>query len=148
LRYTVIIFLLVSNLSNGQSIGFFTQYRPLADSLSKVYNIPTCVILGVSYLESGGGVSTVAKRLNNHFGIVGNCNFEVSKYKSRYRYYSKPEYSYVAFCELVSRKKFYPLLKGSSDEKKWVRSIASTGYAADANKWTAAVMRIINTKCH
>ena len=142
------MFLFLSPLSYSQGVSFFKDYKPLADSLSKIYGIPSCVILGVSYLESGGGTSTIAKRLNNHFGIVGNCNFEVSQYKSRYRYFKKREDSYIAFCELVSRKKFYAQLKGSFEEQVWVRNIAATGYAADANKWTAAVMRIINTKCH
>jgi Bax protein len=148
LKYTLILFFFTTQIALAQGVGFFTNYRPLADSLSKIYGIPSCVILGVSYLESGGGVSTIAKRLNNHFGMVGNCNYEVSKYKSSYRYFKRPEDSYIAFCELVKRKKFYPQLKGTFDEQKWVRSIALTGYAADANKWTAAVMRIINSKCH
>ena len=68
-------------------LSYFDKYRLLADSLSKQYEIPTCVILSVAYLESGGGTSVIAKKLHNHFGIVGDCNYSISKLKSRYKYY-------------------------------------------------------------
>jgi len=128
---------------NAQQSSYFTKYRTLADSLECAYGIPADVMLAVAYIESGGGTSKVAKNLNNHSGIVGSCNYEVSKYKSRYKYFTSIENSYQGFCKLVASKKFYAGLKGTTNKDKWVRSIAATGYAADANLWSNTVIGII-----
>jgi flagellum-specific peptidoglycan hydrolase FlgJ len=37
---------------------YFKKYQKIADSLGKEYKIPSCLILGVGYLESGGGKSS------------------------------------------------------------------------------------------
>ena len=131
----------------GQTQPYFNKYKPLADSLSKVYHVPSCVILSVAYIESGGGTSSVAKNLHNHFGIVGNCQYNVSHYQSRYRYYPSIEDSFVGFCILVASKKFYPSMLNSTDAKLWLRKIAATGYAADANSWTEKVYGILVKYC-
>ncbi|HBW86553.1 MAG TPA: muramidase [Crocinitomicaceae bacterium] len=148
-KLTVVLFFsLYSYYCSSQSgTTYFAQYRNLADSLSTAYGIPACVILGVAYLESGGGTSVVAKKLNNHFGIVGNCNYAVSRHKSRYRYYSSIKDSYIGFCKLVASKKMYAQMKGSPDCKLWLKKIAATGYAADANRWTTHVNSTIKKYC-
>lgn len=133
--------------STQNSSSYFTKYRKLADSLSKTYGIPACVILGVAYHESGGGTSVVAKKLHNHFGIKGDCNYAVSHHKSSYRYYPTVEDSYIGFCKLVANKKMYAQMKGSTDCKLWLKKIAATGYAADASKWSGHVNSIIRRYC-
>lgn len=135
--------LIISLLSNAQGTAYFTKYRNFAEDLACHYGIPADVMLAVAYIESGGGTSKVAQNLNNHFGIVGSCNYNVSKYKSRYKYFKSIEHSYVGFCDLVASKKFYLGLKGSNNTDKWVRSIAATGYAADANLWSNTVIGMI-----
>lgn len=142
--------LVCSNLdvhAQATKSNYFETYRSFVDSLSKVYEIPSCVILSVAYLESGGGTSTVAKKLNNHFGIVGDCKFEISKHQSKYKYYSNIQDSYIGFCNLVKNRKFYESIKGTEDEKVWFRKIASTGYAADATKWANACIKICENNC-
>jgi Bax protein len=141
------IALLMPSLGLSQSKTYFQDHRHLADSLSAVYKIPSCVILAVAYVESGGGVSNVAKKLNNHFGMAGNCQFETSGYRSKYKYFPTARASYVGFCELIKSKRFYPELVGSVDEKKWLTSIASTGYAADPVKWSGSVYNVISERC-
>lgn len=139
------IFLLfgLSNKSFSQS-NYFVKYRPLVDSLSNAYKIPSSVILAVAYLESGGGTSVVGRRLNNHFGLKGRVpGGDTVNVKSSYKYFPTATDSYIYFCELVARKKFYPSLKGSKDYKKWVVSIANTGYAASATVWSKHVLGII-----
>ncbi|MBM3455594.1 MAG: muramidase [Bacteroidetes bacterium] len=130
---------------NGTS--YFTKYRKLADSLSDTYGIPSCVILGVAFHESAGGTSILAKKLNNHFGIKGNCNYAVSHHRSSYKYYPTIKESYIAFCELVANKKLYPQMKGSSNYKLWLKKIAATGYAANAGRWSAHVNTAIRKYC-
>jgi len=125
---------------------FFEDFRPLADSLGKAYNLPPCLILGIAYQESGGGISIVAKKLNNHFGIVGDCRYDVSKHQSKYRYYPKAIDSYVAFCKLVESKKFYSSMKGNNDVDLWLKKLAAAGYAHNP-QWPVAVSRIIKKYC-
>jgi len=142
------VFALTLTSSAKKNVSYFDKYRELANGLSAQYDIPACVMLSVGYLESGAGTSVVAKKLNNHFGIVGDCKPAISKHKSKYKYYASVSDSYVGFCKLVSSKKFYSSMKGSKDEKLWFKKIAATGYAADATKWANANIRICQNYCH
>jgi len=142
-KVIALMMLLLTLQVNAQGTVYFSKYRSYAEDLACHYGIPADVMLAVAYIESGGGTSKVALNLNNHFGIVGSCNYDVSKYKSRYKYFESIEHSYVGFCDLVASKKFYPGLKGSTNTEKWVRSIAATGYAADANRWSTTVIGMI-----
>ena len=149
-RWTMLrIFLLTTLLlcmvcsAAAQLPSYFKNFKPLADSLSSIYHIPSSVILAVAYIESGGGTSGVAKNLNNHFGIVGDCQYTLTHYKSRYRYFPSIRDSYLGFCNLIASKKFYPTMLSSNDPKLWLRKIAATGYAADANQWTETVYGVI-----
>jgi Bax protein len=141
------VFICLCFVLNAQNKNYFNDFKDLAKEMEEKYQIPSCVILAVGYIESGGGTSKVGKMLNNHFGIVGPSQPAISGYKSRYRYYPTVKDSFIGFCELVAKKKFYNNLKGSDDKSKWVKSIAATGYAADANKWSNAVIGLINKKC-
>lgn len=115
---------------------YVKKYRPLADSLAAVYEVPAAVILGVAIVESGSGTSRNARLLNNHFGIVGKNNLLKTKgIKSRYKQYSKIADSYVNFCQLLSRRKFYSSLKGNKDYRVWVDAISKTGYSEMPEEW-------------
>jgi len=128
---------------------YFNKYRLLADSLEKEFQIPSCLILGVGFVESGGGTSKVAKNLNNHFGIVGkNPLNDSGKFKSRYKYYPSVTESFVGFCRLISSKKYYAELKGEQNIEKWAIKIASNGYAKDAVHWTAHLLKVSKSQCH
>ena len=125
--------------------NYFKDYRQLADSLSIVYQIPSSVILAIAYQESGVGTSVVSRRLNNHFGLKGRLpGGDTVSVKSSYRYFANPSDSYIYFCNLVARKKFYPSLIGNKDYKKWVIAISHTGYAANSKIWTNHILGIID----
>jgi len=115
---------------------YVKKYKPLADSLAAVYELPAAVILGVAIVESGSGTSRNAKLLNNHFGIVGKNNLLKTKgIKSRYKQYGKVADSYLDFCGLLSRRKFYSSLKGNKDYRVWVDAISKTGYSEMPEEW-------------
>ncbi|PZR29590.1 MAG: muramidase [Citrobacter freundii] len=125
---------------------YVKKYRHIADSLASIYDVPAAVILGVAIVESGGGNSRNAKLLNNHFGIVGKNNLLKTKHiKSRYKQYSSVAASYEDFCKLLSRRKFYPTLKGNKDYRLWVDAISKTGYSEAPAEWkkriTAAIRK-------
>jgi flagellum-specific peptidoglycan hydrolase FlgJ len=149
---------LIRTVVIGQILGFsfaygqqkpmyFDTYRALADSLSLVYQIPSCLMLAVAYHESGGGVSVVAKKLNNHFGIVGDCRYDITNHQSKYRYYPTITDAYIGFCKLVVSKKFYESMKGNTDENLWLKKLGATGYASNPN-WPTAVYKVVTNSCH
>jgi flagellum-specific peptidoglycan hydrolase FlgJ len=142
-----ILFLFVLNISRAQNVNYFKDYNSLAKKMEQQYKIPACVILAVGYIESGGGTSKVGTKLNNHFGIVGSSKPAISGYKSRYKYFPSVEDSFIGFCELIASKKYYEKLKGTDDQTRWIKSIASGGYAADANHWAKTLNGIIKKYC-
>lgn len=123
---------------------YVKKYRHLADSLSKEYEIPAAIILGVAIMESGSGTSRNAKLLNNHFGITGKNNLLKTKgIKSRYKQYQNVADSYIDFCKLISRRRFYATLKGNTDYRLWVEAIAKTGYSEVPVEWKKRVIAVI-----
>ena len=143
----ILIGLLLQSATFSQS-KYVKKYRPIADSLSMIYGIPSEVILGVAIIESSSGTSKNCKLLNNHFGITGKNNlWETKKIKTRYKQYPTSEASYADFCKLVSKRKFYPKLKGNPKYQKWIDAISKTGYSEQPEVWKKRVNdAIINNK--
>ncbi len=120
--------------------SYIDTYWPIADSLGAAYGIPAEVILSVAVIESGYGSSRNSKLLNNHFGIVGKNNLKKSHgIKSAYKQYTDVEDSYADFCGLVSRKKFYPNMKGNDNATAWVTAISKAGYSTQPTAWRGKV---------
>ncbi len=128
------LFLFLKEVS-GQS-KYIREYKPIADSLSAIYGIPTSVMLGIAIIESGAGKSRNCRLLNNHFGIKGKNNLVKTKgIKSAYKQYPDGRSSYVAFSQLMTRKKFYKRLKGKMDYKLWLDAISKSGYSTVPLEW-------------
>jgi flagellum-specific peptidoglycan hydrolase FlgJ len=142
---TVLLLLFVLLVNSGFSQSKYIQkFRPLADSLGQVYGIPPAIILGVAIIESGSGTSRNAKLLNNHFGIVGKNNLLKTKgVKTRYKQYPDVAASYLDFCKLLSRRKYYAKLKGNNNYKLWVDAISKSGYTEAPAEWKKRVTSAI-----
>ena len=134
-----ILLFLFSHLANAQHT-YINNHKPMAEQLSKEYGIPSAIILAIAFVETGGGTSKNSKTLNNHFGIVGKNTVNKSKYKS----FPSVQESYKAFCELVTRKKYYSKLKGNNDHTDWVAAIAGAGYSTQPKEWMRRVNLIIS----
>ncbi|MFM2139282.1 MAG: hypothetical protein RJA57_1589 [Bacteroidota bacterium] len=134
------LLLFLSIAGSAQSTGFVKKFQPLADSLSLAYGIPTAVILGVSIIESGSGTSRNCRLLHNYFGIVGrNALLRTHGIRSRYRQYADATASFTDFCRVISRKKFYPRLKGNPDHRLWTEAISKAGYSEVPAVWRQRV---------
>lgn len=135
------IFLLgLSTQTFSQARTFITKFRPLADSLSDEYGIPSSVILGVSLLESGSGQSRNCKLLNNYFGMEGKNDLKKTRgIKTRYKQYPNAQASFVDFCRLMTRKKFYKKLKGNMNHSPWLDAISKAGYSEVPELWKERV---------
>ncbi len=129
-------FLFLSLSPDAQTKTFIQKYRPLADSLSGVYGIPASVILGVSIIESASGTSRNCKLLNNFFGMVGKNNLLKTKgIKTRYKQYDTDTASFVGFCKLQAKKKYYKNLYGNMDYRLWTDAISKAGYSEVPAVW-------------
>lgn len=140
-----VLLLFAFNSAIAQS-KYIKQYKPIADSLSEIYGIPTSVMLGIAIIESGAGSSRNCKLLNNHFGIKGKNNLLKTKgIRSAYKQYPDGRSSYIAFSKLMTRKKFYSKLKGKNDHKLWLDAISKAGYSTIPEEWkrniTAAIRK-------
>lgn len=137
-------FLLFSLSLGAQTKTFVQKYRPLADSLSGVYGVPASVILGIAIIESGSGTSRNSKLLNNFFGIVGKNNLLKTKgIKSRYKQYDTDTASFVGFCKLQAKKKYYKKLYGNMDYRLWTDAISKSGYSEMPAVWKQRVNETI-----
>lgn len=124
--------------------GYIRKYGPLADSLAREYKIPVAVILGVAIIESGSGTSRNSKLLNNHFGIVGKNDLMKTKgVKSRYKQFKSVTDSYVAFCKLVKKRKYYEKLKGNNDYNLWLDAMSKAGYSEVPEEWKKKIASCI-----
>ncbi len=133
-------FLVIFLSLGAQTKTFVQKYRPLADSLSGVYGVPASVMLGVAIIESGSGTSRNSKLLNNFFGIVGKNNLLKTKgIKSRYRQYDSDTASFVGFCKLQAKKKYYKKLYGNMDYRLWTDAISKSGYSEVPAVWKQRV---------
>lgn len=129
---------------SAQTKEYINKYRPLADSLAAEYGIPTSVILGIAVVESSSGKARNVKLLNNHFGIVGkNHLMKTKKIKTRYKYYPNATESFISFCNLMTRKKFYKKLKGNINYKLWLTAISKSGYSELPSVWIPRITSII-----
>lgn len=123
---------------------YVTTYKPVADSLSQAYGIPSSIILAIAIVESGAGTSRNSKLLNNHFGIVGKNNLLKTKgIKTRYKQYNSVISSYADFCKLLSRRKYYARLKGNNDYKLWIDAISKAGYSEAPVEWRKRITSTI-----
>ncbi len=146
-KYIILFFTLffVISIAEGQSKEYVAKYKPLCDSLSVQYGIPSVVILGISIEESGYGTSKVCRLLNNHFGIVGKNNLrQTHNIKSRYKYYLNDTASFIHFCNYVTARKYYQKLKGTTNIRKWLITIGRSGYCKNPKRWTAVIMKMLH----
>jgi len=121
---------------------YIDKYRPIADSLSKLYGMPASLILGIAIIESGAGKSRNAILLNNHFGIIGkNSLYKLKgKKKSRYKQYPNATESYIAFAKHLTTRKFYNRLKGKMNAVLWVDAISKDNYSEMPKVWKQRVL--------
>lgn len=143
-RVLIFLLLLGSFHSLSAQSKYARKYSGLADSLQEAYGIPAAVILGIAIIESSSGTSRNCRLLHNHFGIVGKNNLLKTRgIKSRYKQYPNDTSSYVDFCRLMTRKRFYSKLKGNMDYKLWIDAISKSNYSEVPAIWKQRVLSTI-----
>ena len=138
IKFLSLIILFFSLKISAQN-SYINQHKSVATELSKEFGIPSAIILSIAYVETGGGNSKHAQTLNNHFGMVGKKTVNSSKFKS----FESSKESFRAFCEMISRKKYYQKMKGNLDCSEWLNEIASAGYAVKPGEWKQKINHVI-----
>ena len=125
--------------------SYIITYAPLAQSLSAKTGIPSSIILGIALIESGHGSSENCKMLRNHFGIKGKNHLPEQgiNYKSAYRSYLSDEASFGHFCNIIKRKKYYPLLKENKDFTVWLSTMNKSYYSSAGLVWVNKILYAI-----
>lgn len=125
---------------------YIKQYGDLAVQHQKKYRIPASITLAQGLLESGAGLSNLAKRSNNHFGIKCHSDWSGKRVYHDddlrgecFRKYKRVEDSYEDHSKfLAHRSRYARLFKlNIKDYKGWARGLQKCGYATDrayANK--------------
>jgi Bax protein len=142
-RLLLLVFLTAVLNSSYSQTKFVRQFKPLADSLYTEYGIPASVILGVSIIESSSGTSRNCRLLNNYFGIVGKNQLQKKGIKTRYKQYPDATTSFVGFCHLLKKRKFYKKLKGNLNYKLWIDAISKSNYSEVPLVWKERVTTAI-----
>lgn len=126
--------------------NYIRKYSDLAIDHMEKYKIPASITLAQGILESGAGMSDLARNSNNHFGIKCHPGWSGGKVYAAddtpndcFRKYKSVEESYQDHSVfLVGSSRYSALFKLSiTDYKEWARGLQKSGYATDrayANK--------------
>jgi Bax protein len=121
--------------------SFIEKHLPVAKELSAQWGIPVSIILGVSMWESGCGTSINCKQLHNYFGVKGRNHLK--KRHTNYKQYASARQSFEEFCKMISRKTYYPTLKGNMNFKLWLSAMNRHKYAGAKEVWVAHIKMLI-----
>ncbi len=120
--------------------NYIRKYSGLCITLADSFGVPPALILAVAITESGAGTSRNARILNNHFGLKSGKQLRTIKgIKTRYRDYEADTASFYDFCIYLTRRKFYPTLKGNFDYNAWLNVMAKSGYSTSPTAWKAKI---------
>ena len=118
---------------------YIDQYKDLAIEQMKRYKVPASITLAQGLLESGAGLSELARRGNNHFGI--KCHtwsgpkvyFDDDAANECFRSYSSVRDSYEDHSRFLASGRRYRSLFSLSptDYKGWARGLKAAGYATN-----------------
>lgn len=135
-------------LDNGKFVKFeinsvseyIDTFSNIAQHEMEAYGIPASITLAQGMLESGIGMSPLARRSNNHFGIKCHKGWEGpavrhddDKRRECFRKYNHPLYSYRDHSIfLSSRVRYAYLFKLDQDDYVgWAKGLKDAGYATD-----------------
>lgn len=124
-----------------KQLAYVKRFGKIAQTEMKKYGIPASITLAQGLLESNVGVSRLATRNNNHFGIKcfskscrkGHCsNFTDDSHKDFFRKYKSAWESYRAHSRLLGAKRYAKLYKlKKTDYAAWAKGLKKAGYATD-----------------
>ena len=125
---------------NSFTVAYIGNYKDIAIDKMVNYNIPASITLAQGILESGNGLSTLAKKSNNHFGIKCHSGWKGKKVYHDddkrgecFRKYDNPEGSFNDHSIFLTGRGRYEFLFDlePDDYKGWAKGLKKAGYATD-----------------
>jgi LysM repeat protein len=119
---------------------YVSQYSDLAVQHQQKYHIPASITLAQGLLESGAGLSELARNSNNHFGIKCHSGWKGAKAyhdddlrNECFRKYKTVDESYEDHSLfLTGSSRYAGLFKlHPTDYLKWAKGLQEAGYATD-----------------
>lgn len=138
---------------NMRTVAYISKYAPIAMTEMKKSKIPASVTLAQGILESGNGVSQLALKSNNHFGVKchkgwkgKSVKHDDDKKQECFRKYKEPESSYKDHSEFLKTRSRYDFLfkLKKDDYKGWAKGLKKAGYATD-KKYPNKLITLIET---
>jgi len=136
-----------------RTIAYISHYAPVAMDEMKKHKIPASITLAQGILESGNGVSNLALKSNNHFGVkchnrwhgesVRHDDDEKQECFRKYKHVESSYRDHSLFLTTRSRYDFLFELK-IHDYKAWAKGLKKAGYATD-KKYPDKLIRIVET---
>ena len=151
-----ILFLLVAAclaLGAGKNprLAYIDQYSALAVLEMQRTGVPASITLAQGMLESGYGLSPLATKAHNHFGMKCHSDWKGEKFfydddkaDECFRVYRTVEDSFRAHSDFLRGRERYQFLfeLDPTDYKGWARGLRRAGYATDPGYATKLINRI------
>lgn len=124
---------------NSAYQNYIDKYKDIAIEQMQIYNIPASITLAQGLLESGAGLSRLATKANNHFGIkchngwTGGTIYVDDDIKNDcFRAYKNARESYVDHSKFLQGNRYKSLFSlNRTDYKGWARGLKACGYATN-----------------
>lgn len=138
---------------NDFTVAYIGTYKNIAIDKMERYKIPASITLAQGILESGNGLSTLAKKSNNHFGIKCHSGWkgkrvyhDDDKKGECFRKYPSPEGSFNDHSKFLTGRGRYEFLFDlkPDDYKAWAKGLKKAGYATD-RKYPKKLISFIET---
>lgn len=122
------------------TLDYIGKYKNIAIRKMMEYKIPASITLAQGILESGNGLSTLARKSNNHFGIKCHSGWKGKKVyhdddkrNECFRKYDSPEGSFNDHSMFLTSRGRYEFLFDlrPDDYKGWAKGLKKAGYATD-----------------
>ena len=127
-------------LSEEQVRSYINRYSKVAISEMDKHGIPASITMAQAIIESRAGMSVLAQKNGNHFGIKcflrncpsGHCtNYTDDNHKDFFRKYSNSWESFKDHSSLLMRGRFRGLTKYGKNYRAWAAGLRQFGYATD-----------------
>lgn len=125
---------------NQNYVNYINKYSALAVQNMHKYHIPASITLAQGLLESNAGMSQLALKANNHFGIKcggtwsgPSMAFDDDAPGECFRSYTSPEASYYDHSIFLTTRSRYSFLFNypTNDYKNWAKGLKKAGYATN-----------------
>lgn len=143
---------------------FIKKIAPYAMSAQREYGIPASISIAQAILESGNGLSKLAREANNFFGIRADKFYlkkdlptyliDTAEYikgvkvidkKAPFRKYKDLEQSFLDHANFLEKKKRYSSLFDTMEPELWAKGLQKAGYSTSPN-YADTLIKLINSE--